>query len=329
MAFHSNSNTLMIAISTKALFNLDKEEEYFQKFGLKKFIDRQKKMEEIPFEKGPAFPLVRSLLSLNQPGEEPLVEVVILSGQHPDTGIRVNNSVVHHGLYIERSGYTGGSSIIPYLEPFKIDLLLSRSKKDVQSAIDIGIPAAEMFDYQHEDQKHSGVIKLAFDGDGVLFSEESEIIFKKQGYQTFEDNEVTKANIPLPEGPLGKLIKSLQKIKTLKPDLLRIALITARGAPAHERPLRTFRAWGIDVDETFFLGGMPKKLFVESFGPAIFFDDQERHLTGIKGVPLGKIPYRSTSPLHADNISTINDKPTLVITSNVVEEPEPVVRFGR
>lgn len=294
------SNTLVVAVSSRALFNLDSEARIFEEGGLGAFIAHQRANEAVPLVPGPAFPLVRALLALNAhaTGPSPLVEVVIVSGQHPDTGLRILNSVASHGLSITRAGFTGGAPTAPYIKAFKADLLLSRSAKDVQEAVDAGVAAAQMYDFQGG-APDAAEIRIAFDGDAVLFSEESEALYKREGLAAFQENEREKAHVPLPDGPFGKLLRALHRMQEGVPGAIRTALVTARNAPAHERALRTLRSWGVSVDEAFFLGGLGKSEFLAALRPQIFFDDQDYHLApASRVVPSAKVPYPSGSALN-------------------------------
>lgn len=287
-------NTLVVSVSSRALFDFENEAKFFKEKGLKAFIERQRKLEKQPLSPGPAFPLIKSLLSLNQyqkNDKEPLVEVIIVSNQHPDTGLRVMSSVQHHALNITRAAFTGGGDTIPYLPAFQTDLFLTKSPEDANQAVKMNVASAYMYrlppNYEYNDEQ----LKIAFDGDAVLFSDESEAIFKSKGLEAFVENEITKAKIPMMNGPFGKLLKTLHNIKTLAPESMRIALVTARNAPSHERALRTLRHWKVDVDEALFLGGMPKAEFLNVFQPQIFFDDQEQHLKNTANfIPVAQVP---------------------------------------
>lgn len=295
------TDTLVVAVSSRALFDLEAEDQMFRRSGLDAFARRQRDHEGDRLMPGPAFPLVRALLSLNArgtSGEPPLVEVVVVSSQHPDTSLRVFRSIAYHGLGITRAGFTGGANTLPYLEAFGADLLLSRSEKDVQAAVDAGIAAAEMYDLPKCWEALCDGIRIAFDGDAVLFSDDSEAISRNEGLEAFQENEARFAHVPMPFGPMGGLLKGLARINAKVPGGVRTALVTARSAPAHERALRTLRAWGLCVDEAFFLGGLPKSAFLKAFAPAIFFDDNAVHLAPASVyVPSGRVPYRSDGPL--------------------------------
>jgi 5'-nucleotidase len=291
------SETLVVAISSRALFDLEGEARVFREDGLEAFAAMQRDLEEVPLAPGPAFPLVRGLMALNAAtpqGSPRFVDVIVVSGQHPDTGLRVLRSISHHGLGIERAAFTGGGPIGPYLEAFGAGLVLSRSQEDAQAAVDMGMAAAVMYDLPKGWERRDGPIRIAFDGDAVVFDGASEEICRSLGIAAFMENEATLARHPMEEGPHGRFLRGLQRIRKAMPDAVRVALVTARGAPAHERALRTLRAWGIGVDEALFLQGLPKAPFLKAFKADIFFDDQERHLGPASlHVPTGRVPLKA------------------------------------
>ena len=292
------SSKLVVGISSRALFDLEEENVVFETQGVENYRRVQLEREDEILEPGPAFPLVKSLLKLNSP--EPLVEVIIMSRNSPDLGVRLFNSVKHFGLDITRAAFSSGASLAPYFQAFKVDLFLSKSVADVQKAIDTGFAAAQLYDPPADFDPDHDAIRIAFDGDSVLFSEDSERIFKERGVEAFLEHEVKNAQQPLSEGPFAKLLKTLSTIqKGLGEDRpVRIAIVTARNSPAHERVIRTLRAWDVSVDEAFFLGGLNKDEVLKAFRPHIFFDDQDRHVErASKVVPSARVPYKSGSPL--------------------------------
>jgi 5'-nucleotidase len=237
--------TLVVAVSSRALFELEGEARVFRKDGLAAFAARQRELEEVPLAPGPAFSLVSELMGLNAlapPGTDRFVDVIVVSGQHPDTGLRILRSISHHGLGIERAAFTGGALIAPYLEAFGAGLVLSRSPEDGQAAVELGIAAAVMYDLPKNWIRRKGPIRIAFDGDAVIFDGESEAIYKSMGFAAFMKNETNLARHPMSEGPHGRFLRGLQRIRRAVPDAMRVALVTARGAPAHERALRTLRS---------------------------------------------------------------------------------------
>jgi 5'-nucleotidase len=296
---------LVIAVSSRALFDLEHSNRIFEVEGREAYVRHQQEHEDEPLRPGPAFPLVRALLNLNRFGKGcRLVEAIVISGNDPSCGIRLIRSAAHHELDIVRAAFTSGSSITPYLSAFGVDLLLSRSQNDVQMAIDSGIAAAHMYAAQGDFGLDEETIRIAFDGDAVLFDDASEAIYKTKGLEAFQQNEISNADVPMAEGPMFHFLRVLRQIQKAVPEgerrALRIALVTSRGSPAHERALKTLRAWGVGVDEAFFLGGMKKEPVLKAFKPHIFFDDQDVHLAAVSAfIPSGRVPYASSSAMVA------------------------------
>lgn len=289
---------LVVAISSRALFNLEKENEIYETEGLAAYTEHQIHHEDETLNPGTAYSLVQALLDLNHVDQEAQVEVIILSRNSPSTGLRVFNAIEKRELGIQRAAFTGGEKISKYLEALKVDLFLSKKKEDVQDAIDAGFAAAMLYDAPEDYQPDDSQIRIAFDGDAVIFSEESEAIYKEQGLQAFIENEKKNVQEPLPEGPFAKFLKTLSLIKEKDPNRIRIALVTSRNSPAHKRVILTLRLWGVDLDEAFFLGGVSKTEILKAFNAHIFFDDQEVHLDPASGtIPSGRVPYRSGSKL--------------------------------
>lgn len=289
---------LVIAISSRALFNLETENEIFEYSGLEEYINYQISNENVELNKGTAFALVEALLNLNNKFDSQIVEVIIVSRNSPETGLRVFNSIEKYELGIIRAAFSGGESITKYLSAFKVDLFLSKNEKDVQEAIDNGFAAALLYDIPNSFKPSSDQIRIAFDGDAVIFSEEAETIYKSKGLEAFIVHEKLNAENPLPDGPFAKLLRTLSKIKVNYPEMLRIALVTARNNPAHKRVILTLRQWGVKVDEAFFLGGLEKKEILQAFNPHIFFDDQDTHVKpASENIPSGRVPYKSDSEL--------------------------------
>jgi len=293
---------LVIAISSRALFNLDDENEIFEKKGLDEYYKHQIEKEDDIIQKGTGFRLVKNLLKINEdfPNDKQ-VEVIILSRNNAATSLRITKSIEKYGLDIARSAWSGGSDIAKYLKPFKVDLFLSANEIDVQNAINKGIAAARILPYHENKDNYSNQVKIAFDGDAVLFSEESEIIYKTQGLEAFLEYEKKNATNALQSGPFAQLLRAISNIQEKYPQEqtpIRTALITARNSPAHERVIRTLSQWGVRLDESFFLGGVDKYEVVEAFGADIFFDDQDVHLENTsKTTPSAKVPYHDNSIL--------------------------------
>jgi len=288
---------LIVAISSRALFNLDESHAVFENDGVDAYCRYQVEREEVPLEPGVAFSLVKKLLVLNERDpDNPRVEVILLSRNSADTGLRIFNSIQHHGLDIGRAAFTRGESTHPYISAFGAHLFLSAESSDVRKALDAGFAAATILPSSNVVAAgQSSQLRIAFDGDAVLFSDESERIYKYEGLEAFEHNEINAAKQPLPGGPFKNFLSMLHQIQLDYPSEaspIRTALITARGAPAHERVIRTLRAWNIRIDEALFLGGKPKGEFLKAFGADIFFDDQQKHCESARQhVATGHVPH--------------------------------------
>ena len=291
-------SVLKVAVSARALFDLEESNKLFLKKGAKAFIKHTRKNQDIPLGQGVAFPLVKALLKLNEinPNKE-LVEIVVITSFVPACGIRILRSITHHELDINRSNFTGDVPIVDYLDAFKVDLLLTKSDEDAQAAVKRGIAAAIMYDIP-ETAKHEGnQIKIAFDGDAVLFSDESERIYKAHKLPAFIKHEVRNAEKPMNDGPFANVLRTINELQKYKIDgkkPFRLALVTARGGGASERVINTFDAWGIEIDELHLLSGNEKAGLLKAFRPHIFFDDQDVHvLPASEHVPAGRVPYKT------------------------------------
>lgn len=298
------SEILVVGVSSRALFNLEKENEIFLKEGISGFRKHQLAHEHEPLQPGTAFHLVQSLLHLNESAKRRIVEVIVMSRNSPETGVRVMNSVGKYKLDITRMAFSGGEPLAPYIDAFDVDLFLSKDLKDVQNVIDSKKSAAAyIYEPPTEFKPTDNRVKIAFDADAVLFSDESEHRYKTEGIEAFHKYEQEHQDVPLAEGPFAKLLIKLSKIQDEMPppielSPLRLAIVTARNAPSHIRVIKTLRKWGVYVDEAYFLGGLSKDNVLKAFGAHIFFDDQEVHLSeSSKVVPSGKVPYTSDSPL--------------------------------
>jgi len=290
---------LVIGISSRALFDLEAEEAIFQNQGLDAYRQHQLDHENEILKPGAGFALVKALLKLNNltPGNR-LVEVVIMSRNSSETSLRIFNSIEHYGLDISRAVLAGGASLSSYLQAFNVSLFLSLHEDDVQAAINAGIASALLYQLA-ENVADLDQIRIAFDGDAVIFSDEAEKVYQWQGIEAFEQHERDNAKKPLPEGPFARLLVALSYIQNnfKAPDgrafPLRTALVTARSSPAHERVIRTLRAWNIAIDETFFMGGVNKSAVLAAFKPHMFFDDQHGHCMHASSVvPTGRVPYK-------------------------------------
>lgn len=291
------NDTLVIAISSRALFDLEESHRIYVEQGVEQYCRYQIAHETEVLSPGVAFCMVKKCLALNLASgdsEQPQkVEVVLISRNSADTGLRVFNSIEHYGLSISRAAFTGGESPYRYVKPFAADLFLSADPEDVANALDTGIAAATILPSQ-VDHNNSGRLKIAFDGDAVLFSDAAEHIYQTQGLEVFTETEKKAAKEPLPGGPFKPVLAALHRIQDAYSTLdspIRTALITARAAPAHERVIRTLRAWNIRIDESYFLGGMDKGQFLHTFDADIFFDDQSGHCDSARRyVATGHVP---------------------------------------
>lgn len=278
------------------MFDLDEENRIFEEQGLQAYSDYQIEHENDILKQGSGFSLVKALLKLNEQGKH-RVEIIIMSRNSADTSLRIFNSIASYQLDITRAVLAGGSSLADYLGAFGVDLFLSANEKDVESAINAGFAAGRIYtDPISNGMQDIEQIRIAFDGDAVLFSDESEQIFQKDGLEAFVENEKRLAKKELPEGPFANFLKTISDLQKQFPDSapIRTALVTARNAPAHERVIRTLRAWDVRIDEAFFLGGLAKKDILEAFRPHIFFDDQEVHAKPASSVvPSAQVPYKN------------------------------------
>jgi len=285
------SHKLVIAISSRALFNLDHSHKIFKEEGIEAYAKHQQENENAILEPGVGFTLVRKLLKLNS--KKTPIDVILLSRNSADTGLRIFNSIEHYCLNISRAAFTRGESTHPFVGAFKADLFLSSNYHDVQKALQSGFAAASIVESK-SDNVHPYQLRIAFDGDAVIFSDESEKIFQEQGLKAFQENEILSEHIELKAGPFKSFLVSLQKIQSTFPEEnnpIRTALVTARSAPSHKRVIHTMREWGIRIDESFFLGGLDKGIFLREFAADIFFDDQQQHCNSAsKYVPTGHVP---------------------------------------
>jgi 5'-nucleotidase len=283
---------LVVAISSRALFDFEEENRFFEQSDDRAYMKLQLERLEQPAKPGVAFSLVKKLLAFNQ-GEAPQVEVVILSRNDPVSGMRVFRSAQHYGLPIQRGSFTRGQPPWRYLKPLKANLFLSAHLSDVRAALDAGVPAAQVYPHSaHASEAHPNEVRIAFDGDAVLFSDEAEQVFAAQGLSAFQAHERDKASLPLSAGPFKPLLAALHRLQRAGTPSMRVrtALVTARSAPAHERAIRTLMDWDIEVDEAMFLGGLDKGAFLREFEPDFFFDDQTGHIeSAAQHVPAGHV----------------------------------------
>ena len=285
---------LVVAISSRALFDFEEENLLFESADDRAYMQLQLDRLDKPARPGVAFSLVQKLLAFNTPElQQQRVEVVILSRNDPVSGMRVFRSAQHFGLPIQRGVFTRGASPYRYLKPLHANLFLSANEADVRSALEAGVPAARVApNAARASAEHPNEVRIAFDGDAVLFSDESERIFQSGGLDAFQRNEADLAAKPLAAGPFKPLLEALQRLQQAGTERMHIrtALVTARSAPAHERAIRTLMDWHIEVDEAMFLGGLPKGEFLREFEPDFFFDDQTRHVEhAANHVPAGHV----------------------------------------
>ena len=292
----SKNDKLVIAISSSALFNLEEGSRIFEEEGVEAYSKYQIANEDKVLEPGEAFDLAQKFLAVNDLlGGDEAVEIILLSRNSADSGLRVFKSIEHYNLAISRAAFCGGIDPWRYIRAFNCDLFLSSRGDDVRRALSEGVAAATMVGGAGKSPHRDGILRFAFDGDAVLFSDESEQIFKEQGLEAFTENEVMQADNPLPGGPFKNFLAALHQLQKQfdqKSCPVRTALVTARSAPAHERVIRTLRQWNIRIDESLFLGGMPKGDFLEAYGADVFFDDQPIHCeSASEHVATGHVPH--------------------------------------
>ena len=285
---------LVIALSSRALFDFEDENLVFEAADDRAYMRLQLERLEQPAPPGVAFSLVRKLLAFNGDVPGSRVEVVVLSRNDPVSGLRVFRSCQHYGLPVERGVFTRGESPWRYLRPLAARLFLSANEADVRSALDAGVPAARVLPHAaRASDAHPRELRIAFDGDAVLFSDEAERVYQRDGLDAFQAHEAGLAGTPLPPGPFLPLLRALHQLREAADPAgmrIRTALVTARSAPAHERAIRTLMDGRIDVDEAMFLGGLPKGEFLREFEPDFFFDDQSRHVqSAADHVPVGHV----------------------------------------
>ncbi len=291
---YSVEGKLVVAISSRALFDFEEENRIFERDGEAAYIALQFARLEVPAREGVAFALVKKLLSFNT-AQTQRVEVVILSKNDPVSGLRVFKSAALAGLHLERGVFTRGRSPYRYLDSLKANLFLSANEADVMSALEAKVPAARVYpESTQAASRHADEVRIAFDGDAVLFSDEAERVYQKDGLNAFTRHETAHALQPLPPGPFKPLLEALHRLQSDKnsPMKIRTALVTARSAPAHERAVRTLMEWNIAVDEAMFLGGLDKGAFLKAFEPDFYFDDQRGHVDSARAyVAAGHVPF--------------------------------------
>jgi len=289
---------LVVAISSRALFDFEEENRLFEAGNDRAYMQLQLQRLDLPAAPGVAYALVRKLLAFNDGA--PRVEVVMLSRNDPVSGLRVFRSAKHYGLNVQRGVFTRGQPPWRYLRPLQANLFLSANEADVRAALAAGVPAARVYPHSaRASDAHPHEVRIAFDGDAVLFGDEAERVFQRDGLDAFHAHETEHASRPLPAGPFKPLLLALQQLQREPGRTMRIrsALVTARSAPAHERAMRTLMDWHIEVDEAMFLGGLPKGEFLREFEPDFFFDDQTGHVDSAAAhVPAGHVAAGIANP---------------------------------
>lgn len=303
MPAYDLTDRLVVGVASSALFDLTESDAFFREHGEAAYAEYQDRNVDAPLEPGPAFPFIQRLLQLNdlRPGD-PLVEVIVLSRNAASTGLRVMRSVEHHGLPMSRAFFTQGRSPLDYIPALGMSLFLTQNRDDVWSAVRAGHPAGHVLPNTaaYEDADRS--LRIAFDFDAVLATDESERVFQSEGIDGFMANEVAKRDVAHSPGLLKPLLEDLNRIQRLEQELqaadatyeprVRVALVTARAAPAHERAVQSLRSWGVTVNDAFFLGGIEKAKVLEVLRPHLFFDDQDGHLSGaLEHVAGVHVPY--------------------------------------
>jgi 5'-nucleotidase len=299
----SPGDSLVIGISSRALFELDEEDRVYQTKGTNAFIAYQRAHEAELVQPGVAFGLVRALLGLNErlgsPGM-PAIEVVVVSKNHPDCGIRIVRSLAHHGIVVKRAVFTGGQDVLPYLRALEVDLFLSKEEQAVKDALAAGFSAGLIYGGPPQPTLPAGVPVLAFDGDAVLFSDDADRVYREQQLAGFAESELRNASIPLAPGPLRRFAEALEELRTTCPidsPPFRIALVTARDLTYCERPIQTLRAWGIRIDQGFFVSDMSKAVVLAALKPLIFFDDSTKNCAdACASTPTVRVPLLEPLP---------------------------------
>jgi len=297
---------LVVAVASSALFDLSESHKVYREEGVIAYKEYQERNINNVLNKGVAYPFIKRLLNLNNVfAEEQPVEVVLLSRNSPETGLRVFKTIQHYGLNISRAGFFSGGSPYKYLPAFNASLFLSADEEDIKKACQSGYAAGRVLDSKMNDDEIDDELRLAFDFDGVLVTDEAEQIYQKDGMPAFHKHETDLAETPLDPGLLGELFKKIsyfQKMETRRQlkdphykRILNTSIVTARNAPSHERLINTIKSWGVDVNEAFFLGGIDKSRILDILHPHMFFDDQLGHLSNLKNIPAVHIPFGITN----------------------------------
>jgi len=298
------TNRLVVGLASSALFDLDESDHVFRTEGSQAYRKYQLEKQNEPLKQGVAFPFIRRLLALNNLNpDDPLVEVILLSRNDPDTGLRVMNSIEYHQLGITRAVFLNGKSPYQYIPAFNIELFLSANPKDVNQAVTAGYAAGQILHGNIVDDKEDKQLRIAFDFDGVIADDEAEEVFQRSGnLEDFHSHEASKVNVTHNPGPLKEFLQRISQIQKLELEkaeadatyqpVLRVSIVTARNAPSHKRVINTMRSWGITVDEAFFMGGVEKSKVLEVIKPHMFFDDQRLHLEASSNIlPSVHVPF--------------------------------------
>lgn len=298
---------LVIGVASSAVFDLSDSDAVFRAHGEEEYRKFQERNLDNPLPKGIAFPFIKRLLSVNDLStSDPLVEVVLLSRNDPDTGLRVMKTIERYGLGITRAIFMQGRSPYEYIPALNIALFLSGNKPDVDAAIRMGHPAGQVLDSKFDDNDEDKGLRIAFDFDGVLAGDESEAVMQESGLTEFHAHEVKNVMQPHNPGPLKEFLVRISKIQSAEEEhkrsnpgyenRIRVSIVTARNAPSHERALNTLKNWGVMANDAFFLGGIEKGRVLGVLKPHIFFDDQSGHLKLASAVvPSVHIPFGVTN----------------------------------
>lgn len=320
----------VITVSGRALFNLEESHAIYEKEGLGAFIEHQKANENVPLEPGPALPLIKKLLALNErlPEGMPLIDVVLLSRNSAESATRIFNSLEHHKVNLVRAIFTNGAPTSTYIEALETKLFLSSNPDQVRKVLEAGVGAATVQAVRGARRAEQAQIRVAFDGDAVIFDDASEMVHGEGGLEAFQHHEIKNAHVPMNQGPLRPFLETLHLLQSVFPPEdcpIRTALVTARGIPAHRRAINTLKIWGIRMDEMMFLGGRNKGPFLKSFGADLFFDDS---ITNIKHavdyeVPSGHVPYGIRNAEGASDSHFSGGKPEGTVPLEEPARPRP------
>lgn len=331
---------LVIAVSATALFDLEIDHHLYLRMGVEKFRAHQRENRSRIPDRGGAFPFIQRMLHLNKvyPNEKP-IEVVMLSRFHADAGLRIMDAIKFYELDISRSFFLAGALPYPYMSAINSVLYLSTNKEEVKIAVGLGFPAGQVLPCKTLPTDEGKQLRIAFDFDGVLVDDEAEKVYAKSNdLPLFHEYERENREKPLHSGPLMPLLQRISQFQKLErkkveddpnyTQMLRIAIVTARNAPAHERLIHTLSALDIETDELFLLGGIEKRLILDVLKPHIFFDDQLGHLTGASAsTPSVHIPFGIANPATGTAVLEglpISNEQVLVAAASSIPKPEDI-----